>query len=235
MIELDTERDHLNILLNKKIVIQNISYKLAHDKNVISFFDSLIGNIKNYNNMDRMERYYFEKDFTEIRKILNLFFDVLFREYRKIPVEKIIKCCNIFSDNIGKRIVMQISYIPLLDGFVHRIHYEKNKKDYIDDETMKTISSIGSTDDFTDYDKRNKYLLEQIKEYEKNKDDIDNAINILIKEYEQTKDINKFKIELGKQVWNDKVAKQNRDMENFAKVIKMFCVNEKKFTGDRNL
>lgn len=223
MIELNTEKDHLNILLNKKNVIQNISYKLAYDKNVISFFDSLIGNIKNYNNMDRMERYYFEKDFTEIRKALKLFFDVLFREYHEIPIEKIIKCCNVFSDNIGKRIVMQISYIPLLDGFMHRIRYEKNKKDYVDDKAMKTILSF----DFTDYNKKNEYLLKQIKEYEKNEDDIDMSIKILIREYEQTKDINKFKIELGKQVWNDKATKQNRDIENFGKVVKMLCANKK--------
>ena len=227
MIELSTENDYLSILLNKKVTIQNISYKLEHDKNITSFLNDLIDNIENFNKLDKIEQYYFTKDFKEMRKTLTLLLDVLFREYKDVPIEKIVKCCNIFPDNIGERIVKQISYIPLLNGFAHTINYYEWEKNLMSEETLNFFKSeyYDIEDDFTDYDRKNAFILKKIKEYKENKDDIDTALSILITSYKNARDINKFKIELGKKVWNDKIGSRKNLINNLKKSFQAITQN----------
>jgi len=200
MIDTTKENEQLNILLHKKNVLQNISYKLSKDANII---------------------------FKKIRKTLKNFFEVLFQEYGDIEIEKIIKCCNIFPDNIGKRIIMQISYIFLLDGFIHRINYEENKKNYMDKELIDIISSNKRKNDFTDYEKKNVWLLQQIKKYEENKEEIETAIKILIKNYKEAKDLDELKIELAKKVWNNEIEKKENFIKKFKNIINEIIKDEK--------
>lgn len=56
------ENKDLRVLINSKSVLQNISYKLANDKNSVDFFENLISNIENYESLERMKKYHFDND-----------------------------------------------------------------------------------------------------------------------------------------------------------------------------
>jgi len=234
------EKEQMKMIINSNAIIQNISYKLAHDLNTISFFEKLIDNIKEYDSMERMDKYHFDKDFVEIRSVLHL----LYRSLRANSMtqdkdaEKIVKCCNIFPDNIGKRIIMFISYIPILDLF-HEKHqyltYFGKKIDleasmmgetYLEHQEDRLFGKsvfnpkFPSEDDFIDYKLRNRFVDKLEEEYNGGrKEEIESALSLLLETYNTNASREEVSILIGSTYWDEKKQVRSAQSKAFADAI----------------
>lgn len=230
----DNEKKEMKNIIDSKNIIQNFSYKLEYDKNSKHFFKNIIQNIKSYDRLEIMEKYHFEKDLKEMREVLHLLYRGLMSEdkIKDKTAEELKKCCNIFPDNIGKRILRKISYIPLID-----LMYEKILlKEYINKKIDVNKNFCGTTileeqerkifndsnmfpkdEDFIDYDMRNKY----IEKLESEKDDIlkDEALQILINQYDKAEDIKSVEILIGAAYWEEKQNINRQTVESLKEAI----------------
>jgi hypothetical protein len=124
------ELEELSIIINSKTIIQNILYKLSHDRNVIYFLDNVVENAKKYDGLERMEKYYFNKELTEMYELLNNLIYVLLQESptkNKTSVE-ILEPCSVLPDNGGLSLIRKLGYFPLIQLLEEKRTTEK----YID-------------------------------------------------------------------------------------------------------
>ncbi len=245
------EKEQIKHILNVRNIIQNISYKISNDLNSKYFFDNVINYIRNYDSLDRMIQYQFKRDLKEMREILNLLYAVLknFEDTKNKAAEDIIKPRSIFPDNIGKRIISQISYIPILELFYKDLKY----KEYIADKIDLQKKFCGDTpqenqrkklfnranpfnkkfpkdEDFIDYEMKNELIEIVEKEYEKEKEEIKNSLNILLLQYENSTDINKTLLLIGAAYWENEKKSESSQFEALKKsmeaISKAFNQNE---------
>lgn len=235
----NTENDSLSILINSKAILQNISHKLANDKNSIEFFATLVSNIENYDSLERMEKYYFENDFRAMFKTLRLFYRGLQSDdyIKAVSSEKLIKCCNVFPDHIGERIVMQISHLPIMELLYEDLKYREflekltsgdagmgqTMKEYQEERLFSDgLLSVKFPDDdnFVDYDLRNRYVEKLKDEYEDSrKDEINIAIKILLDVYKSSEDLKATKLQIGATYWDEKISLTSKNADGFKDAI----------------
>ena len=231
----DKENEQLSILFNSKNILQNISYKLENDRNSIYFFENLISNIENYDNLPRMQKYYFDNDFKAMYKTLKMFYrgfqsDIRFK---KMDASDMLKCCKAFPDHIGERIIGLISYIPIMDLFYEKLKYVEfiNKKSS-SVENMKKYQSeklfsdgllsktFPNDDSFIDYKLKNEYLSKLEVEYETTrKEEISTALSIMINMYNGSENIEETKINIGSAYWQRKIDISTDNTSALKKVI----------------
>lgn len=246
------EKNNMKILINAKNSLQNFSYRLSNDLNAKEFFTNVIENIKKFDSLsddvtsERMFKYHFVNDLKEMREVLHLFFSGLQSkdDIKSRTSEELIKCCRIFPDNIGKRIIRQISYIPLLDLFHEKQAYLEylNNKINLDEKSMgqtpleyqkESIFSdslfskkFPKDEDFIDYAMRNRYVEILEKEYfETKRDEINNALNILIEQYEKH---DKAPLIIGSAYWDNKQKINSSKIQAFKDVVNAMTKTFKK-------
>lgn len=242
----EKEKEQLSVIINSKSIIQNISYKLSKDKNSIDFFENLITNIKNYWNMDnnvtkeRMHNYYFLNDLKEMYKILNF----LNQSLRSVDLtknktaEEIAKCCSVFPDHIGERIIISLSYLPIINLFYEKIKYLNYVSSYVDldkktmgetvleyqkDRLFNKDSLFGNKfpddEDFIDYAMKNKYIDELKKEFNDTRSsELDEGINHLLPLY-KSDNLRESTLLIGMTYWDERTKVSSENSEKFKEAI----------------
>lgn len=221
----EEEKKDMKTILNSKGLFQNFSYKIAKDLNSKHFFDNLISNIKNYKNLEHMQKYNFEKDLKEMREVLHLLYSGLQSDtYIKSKTSaEMIKSCNVFPDNIGKRMIIQISYIPIINLFYEDLMHQEffsKKIDLLQVSCGKTMQEdqrerlfgkglfhkkFPKDEEFIDFSMRNEFITELEKEYiDTRKEEINTALNILLSQYEDSEDLDKTTLLIGATYWDNK-------------------------------
>lgn len=236
----DEEKEKMRSIINAKQIIENISYKLAHDLNSIAFFNEVVDNIENYSSLERMKKYYFDRNLEEMRDVLHLLYHTLLTNspIKEKTAEEIVKCCNIFPDNIGKRIIILLSYIPLIDLFYEDLQYHKYFKNYTNlenkmmGETMlehqhdrlfkESIFSktFPKDEEFIDYELRNKFVNNLKKKYENvRENEISEALALILAHYKDNNNSEKIKVLIGSTYWDKKKKIRSEQAKEFSKVI----------------
>ncbi len=236
----EKEKEQMNVIIQSRYIIQNITYKLTNDKNSISFFDNVIENVRGYESLERMEKYYFENDLKEMRQVLGLLYKSLQTDtyIKNKTAEEMIKCCNVFPDNIGKRTIILISYIPIIELFFEDLLYKEYFKNYVDlekkmmGETQQEHQysrlfeesifkkKFPKDDEFIDYSMRNDFTNKLKDEYEKTrKEEIKEAIDLLLKFYEESDNSEDNKLSIGSTYWEEKKRIQSKETKAFADAI----------------
>lgn len=233
----EQEKEKMKCILNAKQIVQNISYKMAHDLNCIAFFENIIENIKKYDSLERMDKIYFSDDLEEMRLILHL----LYQSLQAIPnikektADEIVKCCRTFPDNIGKRIIIQISYLPIMDLFYENFKYIEYIKKNVDFEETSIGQNIldyqqdrlfgksilnqkfPKDEEFLDYKMRNEFIRNLREEYEETrKQELESEINFMLDLY--TKD-ETSKIAIGSHYWDNKNKTRSEQSKAFGESI----------------
>lgn len=217
------EMIQMKALLNSKNVLINMSYKLEHDHNVKILFKTMFEKVKNFNELEHMEKYYFKKDMIELHKLLTLFYTALSKDavIKTKTAEEIAKSCSTFPDYIGKRILKQLAFLPLLNGFIERETYEEyiaknessiafsktNGDDFKDKLNPDSIMYQVFPDDscFIDYKQKSDFIDGMKKRYETvKKDEINNSLNLLIDIYEKSENKDETLLMLGMSFWTEK-------------------------------
>ena len=243
MIEMmfNEDKENLRTIIHSKSVIQNITYKLKNDLNTKSFMDNVVDNIENYDSMERMKKYGFKNDLTEMREVLNLLYRGLqsIENTRNKTAAEIVECCSVFPDTIGERLMKQLAYIPIMDLFYEKILYEEYLKKYVklDEESMgttqlkhqrdklfkKTILSKLFPEDkeYINYELRNEYIEKLRKDYEGGRlKEIDDTLGILLTLYKNRSEGDKNILSIGITYWDKRNKLRLEEVEAFAEVIK---------------
>jgi len=168
--------ENLTAILNSKQIIQNLSYKLEEDENCKKFFSSVYDKSEKIEELEHMDRWQFIRDIKEMSKILKYLSMAMENEWwlKDKSADDILKCCSVFPDNIGKRILIQMSYIPLLNGMIEKIEYEEFIDKKIDDseisdwENARIVSRFPKDENFVDYKRRNEFIIKTENEYKEN-------------------------------------------------------------------
>lgn len=246
----NNETQQMKNIINAKNIVQNFSYKIRNDMNSKDFFENVIQKIKNYESLERMEKYYFEKDLIAMREVLHLLYSGLQSiDYIKTKTaQEMIKACNVFPDYIGRRMIMQISYIPLIDLFYEDLKYKEfiNKKTNLEERNCggtiledqqerlfnkKSIfnNKFPKDEDFIDYKMRNNFIeILENKYNDKRKEEIANALNILLLHYENSKNIDETIVLIGATYWDNKQNVQSTRIQSFKDALEaMASVFEK--------
>ena len=236
----DTEKDQMRTIIHASQVIQNFTYKITHDLNSTAFFKNVIENIKSYSSLERMEKYYFENDLKEMREVLHLLYRSLQADsiIKNKTAEELVRCCNIFPDNIGKRTIILISYIPILDLFYEDLQYQeyfKNRWDLEKNMMGQTIledqndrlfgdsifnKKFPKEDEFTDYNLRNKFVDKLEAEYKNGRqEEIKNGLNILLAHYGNKEDTDEVTVTIGSAYWEQKKKVRSEESKAFSDLI----------------
>lgn len=246
----NNETQQMKNIINAKSIVQNFSYKIRNDLNSKHFFENIVKNIRNYASLERMEKYYFEKDLIAMREVLHLLYSGLqsIDYIKRKTAQEMIKACNVFPDYIGKRMIMQISYIPLIDLFYEDFKY----REFIDKKINLEVRNCGGTiledqqerlfnkksifnnkfpkdEDFIDYKMRNNYVDILKQEYDdKRKEEISFALNILLLQYENSKNIEETSVLIGATYWENKQKVQSTKIQSFKDALEaMVCAFDK--------
>lgn len=236
----DKEKEQMKHLINAKNLLQNFSYKIQHDLNSKNFFENVVSNIKNYETLERMEKYHFENDIKEMREVLHLLYSGLQTDdYIKSKTSKeMIKCCNVFPDNIGKRMIIQISFIPLIDLFYEDLKYKQfiaekldvtkvccgtnlleDQRDRLFNKKSLSHKKFPKDEDFIDYKMKNDFISNLEEEYTTRKEEIQTALSLLIAQYENSKDINKTILIIGATYWDNKQKVKSEKVMAFKEAL----------------
>jgi len=231
----------LGVLINSKNVLQNLSYKLANDRNSIYFFENLIYNIQNYFTLDRMVQYHFKNDFDAMFITLKKFYIALQNEVGTTKMSAdIIKCCNVFPDHIGERIIILISHLPIMELFNEQVKFKEMLDLRVDlnstfmgqtiiDHQEDVLFSEGlfskkfpDDSDFIDYKLRNRFLDKLEKEFnDSRKDELETAIMMISSLFKETNKntVKSLKIKLGSTYWDEDISVSNKNFETFKNVF----------------
>lgn len=180
-------------IINPRHTVMNVSYKLANDLNALSFFNNIVNvatkyeeDILNSNNKKPQFDLRFKKNIKEYGSVLNLLLQTLMSmdSIKKRSAAEIAKDCNVFSDSVGKQIIKQLAYLPLINKIKERIGYLdiiKTRKDYLNDNASQIklrLSNIKSKEIINeDQFINNKDRNDKINEIE---DNYDNNASTLI-------------------------------------------------------
>jgi len=230
------EKNNMKVLINAKNSLQNFRYRLENDLNVKSFLESLIENIENYDSLERMKKYDFDRDFEEMNETLHLFCHGLRVQFEDVDSLKMAKCCNIFPDHHGKEAIILLSYLPIIELFKEKISYEKALKEIIEDDIQMQswkehqesllnkqslfFKKFPKDEVFVSYELKNKFLLDMKNTYENGRrDEINSALSILISLYKDSSDLRQTRIQIGSTYWDGKMNIGSKNAEQFKKAF----------------
>jgi hypothetical protein len=219
----------LNIILNKKNVIQNIIYKLRTDKNVGHFIDNLISNSKKYNEMGRMDKYYFNNNLKEFYDILSMLIEILINDSntKNKSADEIVEPCIIFPDRIGESLMEMIGIFPIIKILeIKRKNTEYFKK-LVTDEDLEFFSHhpinpkfFPEEKKFVDQQKINKFIEDKKEKFLINERDVlDPSLLILLEFFNESSNESKVKQKIGKEYWNQEIFLRHQKIENFSKIM----------------
>lgn len=232
------ETEQLNIINNTKNIIMSILYKLKNDKNVSYFLENLIYHCSNYENLEHMEKYYFEKELEEMNKILSLYIYSLKRNYptKDCTAEEIIEPCIILNDYYGLSLMRIIGYYPLIKIMQEKVKYLSTIKNHLKQEDLEFYQSeqqkklfsgskfyptFPENKSFTNYELQNKHIEKIKEEYETKKDDIQFAINTIIENMDvEPEHIKEQLIKLGCLYWDKQQEVDKAKQEQFSAIFK---------------
>lgn len=209
---------------------------IRDDMNAKQFFDKLFYHIKNYDQLEHMEKYYFNNDFKYMQKVISsLFYTVLkYNETKDKSANEIIKPARIFNDYIGKTFIRICGYYSVMVAFNDKFINEKllkekmNEKEieeYIKQKRSYTFESsflknkLKEKEYFIDEKTYQKYIEFKTKPYIERKESIEYSINLIINAFEQAEDKNDFIIKVGSIFWDQK---QLNEKERTEKINKTF-------------
>lgn len=233
------EKEEMRILINAKTYLQNFIYRIRKDENMKKFLSELIDNIKHYDSMERMDKYYFENDFKEVYEVLHILYAGLISDsgIKKKTAVEMIECCSVFPDNIGRETISLLSYIPIIDLFREELSYQEAFTKFIDDEKEFMGESIVEHQenkilnspfrrkffddkDFIDYGLRNRYSQKLKDEHESGRcQEIKGQLEVLLSIYDDSVDLNKTKLHIGMGYWNERKKQRDLDVEKFRDLI----------------
>lgn len=226
------EKGSMKVLINANTYLQNFRYRLDGDMNVKVFLEGLVENIKNYDSLERMKKYHFDKDFEEMNEVLHLFYHGLQTQFKDVDSLKMLKCCNVFPDHQGEETIILLSYLPIIELFKEKMSYEKTLEKVIkDDKEMEEwkehqesilnkeslfFKKFPKDEAFVSYELKNKFLLSMKNEYENGrKDEIESALLVLISLYKNSSDLKQTQIQIGSTYWDGKMNVDSKKAEQF--------------------
>jgi hypothetical protein len=244
----NNEIENLKIILNSKNILQNIFYKIKKDKNSIDFFNNLINNIEKYDELDenktseRMHKYYFKNDFNSMYKIIKLFYLGLKKEekIKNKTGKSIARCCSVFPDYTGEKIIKILGYFPLMKLFNKRIEILEFLKSKVDlnkkimgqtiteqneeDLFNKARRKVNITKDnsfFIDYKLKNKYIEFLEEDLKIELKEINKNINILLKILNKNEDINENLLILGISFWDSEIKNNSEEIKELKEAFSL--------------
>lgn len=124
-----TEIEIVRAMSSEKIFIINFSHKLERDMNVSEFLKKLDVNALNYDNLERMEAYGFDKSLKATFKVMSAFEQLLLnsKHLEGKSGEEIAAPCRTFPDYIGQRILYLLGHMPLLEAIHLKLQYKELK------------------------------------------------------------------------------------------------------------
>ena len=183
MIQDNDYTKQLSIVINAKQVIKNVFYYISRDKNFDHFFSQIWDIAQIYDQMndgsDKMKRFDFEKDLEQAHSILSHLVEAMQNvEYLKNKTsEDIAKCCNEFPDHTGKKLLMTLGHMPIINAVYEKYRYKEEVDKYVEPEEFDRYTEMydgfmrrrrfAEDDYFVDYERRNEYIERLKKEYER--------------------------------------------------------------------
>jgi hypothetical protein len=236
------EIKQLNTLLNSKNIFQNTMYKLRNDRNVSYFLKNLVENAVNYDSLERMDKYDFNKQLEEMHEILNMIFYTALRTYptQGKTAEEIMEPCMIFSDHIGLAFIKQFSYFPIIQLLEQKRIKEKLIENEYSDECLKNYkdrqdkSLFGNgaysrmplnKTSFTDYDLKNKYIKAEKEKYISEKEDINTQINLLTSVFQKSTNLSDTQKLVGAQYWDAKATNKKESELKFQQTLEQILTS----------
>ena len=232
---LTAEKEKLISICYAKNTISNIKYKIMKDENCRKFFKELHTKAVNYDNLEYMEKYYFNNDIKAFLPILNLLLEAARQlpHISKLTGIEIIKPYTSFSDYGGKELMYILSHIPIMKLILEKINYEKqveiSSRDF---NTYKTMQSekldvtklnackFPNDDDIIDYDLKKMVAEKRAKEYNNGiKDKINEDINTLCTTIDETKSIYEQKVLIGCVIWDKTMNKEDKNADAIKEVL----------------
>lgn len=238
------EIDNMIVVTNLNAFFFNLSYKIKNDLNIKYFFDNLLNNIKNYENLSEIEKNNFEINIKEINDLLYLFLKSLKLDYyiKEQSSENMIKRCIVFPDYGGRTIIKQLSFLPLINLMSTKIKYNNyikenpkriqeslsvdlnkhQEEELFDEKISDKIRKFIPDENFVNYDLKIKYINDFEAFYnEEKKENIENFIKELLKIYDND-DLNKNSIIVGSILWDNNLNKILSKFEYFYSLFKEY-------------
>lgn len=232
------DNDDMRTLINSKSVLQNLSHKLTHDLNSVSFFDKLVYNIYNFDTLEHIQAYHFKKDFKSMHETLHLFY----RGLQSHPhtgsrsSEEMLKPCSIFPDHIGERIIILLSHLPLMELFEAKLRYQEMASQSIDGEAAlkaakkrqeealfgdkENFGPIPIDDRFIDHELKGKYISLLKEKYDDvGKEKLESGFRHLLHLYQGTEATKTTKIAIGTAYWDSKQSLRAENAKKFKEMI----------------
>jgi hypothetical protein len=135
---------------NERNFFSELEYSIFKDKNVQWLFE-LMEKYGNYSIEDMDDNYRieiitsgFSRELEYLAKLIGVFYDAILdkNSYLFKDVSAIDKCCNIFSDNTGSRIIKLIGIYPIVKQFVKIDKLYDNSRGLDNPNTVQEIKNI---------------------------------------------------------------------------------------------
>lgn len=125
-----TELEIVRAMNNERTFIINFSHKLQNDKNITEFLKNLSVNAVDYENLEFMKAFDFDRELEATFRVMSAFEQLLLNSnlLEGKSGNEIAVPCRTFPDYVGQRILYLIGHIPLLEATHLKLQYKNLKK-----------------------------------------------------------------------------------------------------------
>lgn len=226
-------------IYNRKTVLQNFVYKLNLDRNISDFLEQLSEKAKNYDSLEHMDKYYFERKLKAYSNVLNnlLILMECVETISSHSAEEISKDCRVLPDSTGKELMYFLGYLPLIEAIKRKsdfVTFFKKKKEEVSDEMKKFYNTklfdkkswhydhFPSNKSIVDNETLKKKIEFEKEHYESSmKGELENAISMLSELINSTKkeDLRRVMIELGKNYWDARKKTKDEKVQRLSEAL----------------
>lgn len=231
MMNYEKEIRELKLLLQSpKNIIINTSYEIEQDLNIQDFLKKFPKTVENGFDLDigkdRVLFGRFMDDLKTVITLIDLMIKIMYKNMSDKDADSIEKCCNAFPDNIGKRILSQLSYFYYLSAVYdyYKIYQSTQReicyvcKKIYEEELEESFSpslDIENYKDLTLQEKHKKKTIQYFEEHKKEMLDKINYFNIYFEDISEAR-----LIETGKIIWNNYSNNKKKDSEKMKESFK---------------
>lgn len=226
-------------IYNRKTVLQNFVYKLNLDSTIKEFLTQLPEKAKNYDNLERMEHFYFIGKLKAYHKILHHLFTLMecVEVVSSKTADEISENCRVLPDSTGKELLFFLGYLPLLDAIKKKsefLEFFKKQKEEISDDMREHYEAklfnknswhfkhFPSEKALVDRETLNRKVELEKELYESEvKPELDPSISMLSDIIIATKpeELRALMIDLGKKYWDAKKEAKDKRTKGLSEAI----------------
>tara|TARA_B100000700_G_C15063044_1_gene867380 strand:+ start:12787 stop:13533 length:747 start_codon:yes stop_codon:yes gene_type:complete len=237
----DNEKEQLKILNNQRAIFSNIHYRIQNDENVKQFFKSLKYYIDNYDNLEHMEKYYFNKKFEDIFELLRMFINYSINDgfFKNKNADEITEPCIVLSDSNGLSFIKIVGYFSILSFFNKKITAEKYKSKMLSDNDLKELNNFeekriqnsrminlihNPEQEIKNFSLINAFYSKKFNDYKENEaNNVESLLKSISKILSENNDDNIVK--LGKEYWDSRLEKKKEEIKKFSELFKILANN----------